>query len=350
MARPRGLHLLENHFEVNGEAIPACLFDVGMYLFHNIPIIKSHPDRHVYLYLPKLEHYSESRWWNKVLFYIEQHFNLPRGWIKVTVLIETITAAQEMDEIVFSLCDRCIGLNCGRWDYLFSIIKRYQNTVFPDRSSLGMSRNFMDAYSKKLIHICHKRGIFGMGGMAAQIPVRDDSEKNNQALEKVRQDKVKEFENGHDGSWVAHPFLIKIAREVFSKMSGPNQIERQTEEVSDESLTDFDTSGPKSLEGFRDNLNALWAYTLNWLNGSGCVGINHKMEDAATAEISRCQLWQWYKHKVKLDNGETVNDELLNRELELFDYNLEIRKIVKDFICCENLDLFLTSKLYPMIV
>jgi malate synthase len=350
MARPRGLHLPESHFEVNGNPIPACLFDVGMYLWHNIPTIKKRPGRHAYLYLPKLEHYTESHWWDQVLHYIEKYFYLPRGWIKVTVLIETLTAAQEMEEIVFTLKDRCLGLNCGRWDYLFSIIKKYENTIFPDRASLGMSRNFMDAYSKKLVHVCHKRGIFGMGGMAAQIPVRNDPEKNRQALEKVRQDKVNEFKNGHDGSWVAHPFLIEIAREIFSAMDGPNQISRQTEEVSDESLTDFDISGPKSLEGFQDNLNALWEYTSNWLNGNGCVGINHKMEDAATAEISRCQLWQWYKHKVVLDNGETVDEQLLLRELDSLGENEKTRKYVTDFICSDTLDPFLTSKLYPDIV
>ena len=187
-----------------------------MYLWHNIPTIKKRPGRHAYLYLPKLEHYTESRWWDQVLHYIERYFDLPRGWIKVTVLIETLTAAQEMEEIVFTLKDRCLGLNCGRWDYLFSIIKKYENIIFPDRASLGMSRNFMDAYSKKLVHVCHKRGIFAMGGMAAQIPVRNDPEKNRQALEKVRQDKVNEFKNGHDGSWGSPSVLDRnCSRNIF---------------------------------------------------------------------------------------------------------------------------------------
>ena len=350
MARPRGLHLQENHFKVNGQNVAACLFDVGMYLFHNLPKVKLQPEKHIYLYLPKLEHYTESLWWDNVLTFIETYFCMPKGWIKVTVLIETITAAQEMDEIVYTLRQRCLGLNCGRWDYIFSIIKKYNDTIFPDRSTLGMSRDFMDAYSKKLIYTCHKRGVFAMGGMAAQIPVRNDPEKNKKAMEKVRQDKVNEFKNGHDGTWVAHPFLIQIAKDIFSQMDGPNQIDLEVkEELSDDLLTKFDTSGPKSLEGFRNNLNALYQYTSNWLKGNGCVGINYKMEDAATAEISRCQLWQWYKNKVVLDNGEKVDTELLHRELNKLEIRNEIRDIVEDFVCSEKLDEFLTLKLYPKI-
>jgi len=312
IARARGWHLEEKHFTVDGEPISGSLFDFGLYFFHNAEeLIKRGTGP--YFYLPKMESHLEARLWNDVFNLSQDYIGMPRGTIRATVLIETITAAFEMDEIIYELRDHSSGLNCGRWDYIFSVIKKFRNNpnfVLPDRSAVTMTVPFMDAYVRLLIQTCHKRGVHAMGGMAAQIPIKDNKEANDVAMNNVRQDKLREVRAGHDGTWVAHPALASIASDVFNAyMPTPNQIYKRREEVhvTANDLLNMNMPGGITEEGIRKNLNIGLGYMEGWLRGIGCVPINYLMEDAATAEVSRSQLWQWCKHGVKTSNGQTVN-------------------------------------------
>lgn len=321
MVRPRGWHLLEKHFLVDGEPISGSIFDFGLYFFHNAKRLiekGSGP----YFYLPKMESYQEAKLWNDIFSYAQEALEIPRGTIKATVLIETIPAAFEMEEILFELREHSAGLNAGRWDYIFSIIKKYRsqlNFVLPDRSQITMSVPFMRAYAELLIKTCHKRGAHAMGGMAAFIPSRKDPEVNKIALEKVREDKLREVSNGFDGTWVAHPDLVVVARDIFATALGnlDNQImrKRQEVEIEPEEMTNFQIRGGKVTEnGLRQNISIALQYLDAWLDGTGAVAIFNLMEDAATAEISRAQIWQWVHHpNVFLEDGHEVNLDLYAR-------------------------------------
>ena len=304
LVRPRAWHLDERHFLVDGEPISGSLFDFGLYLFHNAqPLI--HKGTGPYFYLPKLESHLEARLWNDVFCFAQDELGIPRGTIRATVLIETILAAFEMDEILYELREHSSGLNCGRWDYIFSFIKKFRNRpdfVLPDRSTLTMEKHFLKSYVELLIQTCHRRGIHAMGGMAAQIPIKNNPAANEKALEKVRQDKLREVTAGHDGTWVAHPGLVQIAKEVFDQhMKEPNQIGRCREDVH-VNASDLlaVTEGKITEEGLRWNIDVGLQYLESWLRGSGCVPIYNLMEDAATAEICRSQVWQWIKHGASL--------------------------------------------------
>ncbi len=315
--RPRGLHLDEAHVEVDGERMPAALFDAAVFLYHNArPLIDrgSGP----YLYLPKLEGAAEAALWERVLADIEASLELDAGAIKVTVLIETVTAVFEMDEILHALKTRVVGLNCGRWDYIFSYIKRlrgHSDRLLPDRDQVTMSTPFLRAYSQLLIQTCHRRGALAMGGMAAQIPVKDDAAANAAALEKVRQDKEREAKDGHDGTWVAHPALVPVAMEVFDRtLDGPNQLQRLRDDVAISAAQLLDApNGSITEAGVRGNIVVAIQYLAAWLNGEGCVPLNDLMEDAATAEIARAQLWQWARNDyARLDDGRKISLDLID--------------------------------------
>ncbi|KAL9108049.1 MAG: hypothetical protein Q9227_007155 [Pyrenula ochraceoflavens] len=312
IARARGWHLEEKHFTVDGEAISGSLFDFGLYFYHNAKeLVKTGTGP--YFYLPKMESHLEARLWNDVFNLAQDYIGMPRGTIRGTVLIETITAAFEMDEIIYELRDHSAGLNCGRWDYIFSVIKKFRqnsNFVLPDRSAVTMTVPFMDAYVRLLIKTCHRRGVHAMGGMAAQIPIKDNPSANDAAMNSVRQDKLREVRAGHDGTWVAHPALAQIATEVFNAhMPTPNQLFNRREDVhvTANDLLNMNMPGTITEDGIRKNLNIGLGYMEGWLRGIGCVPINYLMEDAATAEVSRSQLWQWCKHAVKTAEGKTVN-------------------------------------------
>ncbi|MFN3310581.1 MAG: malate synthase A [Thermomonas sp.] len=297
IVRPRGWHLDEKHVRVDGARLAGALFDAGLFCFHNAQALAAR-DRGPYLYLPKLESMEEAALWEAVLAHIEDRLVLPRGQIKVTVLIETLPAAFEMDEILHALKGRVVGLNCGRWDYIFSYIKtlrRHRDRVLPERGQVTMIQPFLRAYSELLIQTCHRRGAHAMGGMAAQIPIAHDPQANAEALARVRADKLREVTAGHDGTWVAHPALIPVAREVFdARMRGPNQLHLLREDVHVEAADLLQPCrGTITRVGFENNVEVCVRYLAAWLDGSGCVPIHHLMEDAATAEIARAQLWQW---------------------------------------------------------
>ncbi len=320
MVRPRGLHLPEDHCLVDGESVSASLIDFALYLFHNHKAL-AEQGTGPYFYLPKLEHYAEAAWWNEVIDYAEDALGLKRGTVKVTVLIETLHAGFQMDEILYELREHIVGLNCGRWDYIFSYIKalcRHADRVLPDRAEVTMAVGFLSAYSKLLIKTCHRRGALAMGGMAAQIPIKGDAEANAAALAKVRADKQREAGNGHDGTWVAHPALIPVALEVFDEhMSGANQLDKQLDlEISRADLLSV-PEGQVSERGVRENIAVAIQYIAAWLSGNGCVPINHLMEDAATAEISRAQLWQWARYeRGVLPDGRDIDLALIDRWTE----------------------------------
>ena len=320
IVRPRGWHLWEKHVTVDGRPVPAGIFDFGLYFFHNVRELLQRGTG-PYFYLPKLEGHLEARLWNDIFLASQKIFGIPKGTIKATVLLETLPAAFEMDEILFELRDHSAGLNCGRWDYIFSFIKVVRNdlgAVLPDRSEIGMTQPCMAAYSQLVIKTCHRRGVHAMGGMAAQIPIKGDSESNERALAKVRVDKEREVTNGHDGTWVAHPDLVPLAREVFdAHMKGPNQIEVQRDDVErDRGALLAVPTGKRSETGLRQNINVGLLYLEAWLRGRGCVPLYNLMEDAATAEISRTQLWQWIRHGAKLDDGRVVTTELFSEILK----------------------------------
>ena len=320
LVRPRGWHLPEKHVIVDGQPMSGSLFDFGLYFFHNAKARVTKKSG-VYLYLPKMESHLEARLWNDVFVFAQDELGLPRGTVKATVLIETILASFEMEEILYELREHSAGLNCGRWDYIFSCIKKFKKQpdfILADRGLVTMTSPFMRAYSLLLIKTCHKRGAFAMGGMAAQIPIKNDTAANEAAMAKVRADKDREASDGHDGTWVAHPGLVPIAKEAFDKvMKTPNQIAKQRNDVkvSAADLTNFQPKGPITEQGVRININIGIQYLGAWLAGTGCVPIFNLMEDAATAEISRAQIWHWLRsaHGV-LDDGRKVSKELF-REL-----------------------------------
>lgn len=313
LVRPRGWHLRERHVTVDGRDIPGALFDFGLYFFHNA---KESIARGTgpYFYLPKLEHHLEARLWNDVFLLAQDALDVPRGTVKATVLIETLPAAFQMDEILHELRAHSSGLNCGRWDYIFSFIKKRANdpaALLPDRAQVTMDRAFLRAYSLLLIQTCHRRGVHAMGGMAAQIPIKDDPASNEQALARVRADKLREVTDGHDGTWVAHPALVAVAREIFdAHMKGPNQLDRLRDDVKvtrDDLLRVHE--GTRTDAGLRHNIRVGVQYLEAWLRGNGCVPLYNLMEDAATAEIARAQVWQWVRYGVATDDGAPVTAE-----------------------------------------
>jgi malate synthase len=315
MVRPRGWHLEEKHVQVDGRPVSASVFDFALYFFHNAhELIRRGAGP--WFYLPKVENHLEARLWNDVFLGAQHALGIPRGTIKATVLIETILAAFEMDEILWELREHSAGLNCGRWDYIFSFIKKFRNDramVLPDRGTVGMTQPFMNAYSRLLIKTCHRRGAHAMGGMAAQIPIKNDRQKNDAALAKVRADKRREALAGHDGTWVAHPGLVAGAKTEFdAAMPGPNQIHRRFDDlvITEEALLD-PPQGPITESGLRQNLTVGVLYLEAWLRGQGCVPLFDLMEDAATAEISRSQIWQWLRHSARLDDGRIIDRTLI---------------------------------------
>ena len=368
IVRPRGLHLTEKHIKIDDFEMSASLFDFGLYLFHNHKQLKSNGSG-PYYYIPKLEHFTEAIWWNDVIDFSEKYLNIEPNTVKVTVLIETITASFQLDEIIYALKNHIVGLNCGRWDYIFSYIKKMRNHkgfVVPNRSQVSMSSPFMDAYSKLVIQRCHKRRIHAIGGMAAQIPIKDNEDRNALAFSKVAADKEREVKNGHDGTWVAHPGLVKLAMDIFDKyMPNANQIDhKQIDiEVTEEDLLEV-PQGTITEQGVKQNINVGIHYIAHWLQGSGAVALYNLMEDAATAEISRTQVWQWLKHEVKLDNGLVFNrnmyqlmfDEELNTikkqtGTELFEddsYQKAI-EIFHQLVTADTFEEFLTLQAYKYI-
>ena len=314
LVRPRGWHLLEKHVLVDGEPISGGLFDFGLYFFHNAKELLERGSG-PYFYLPKMESHLEARLWNDAFVLAQNELGIPQGTIKATVLIETILASYELNEILYELKEHSSGLNCGRWDYIFSYIKRFRNNpdfMLPDRDQVTMTVPFMRDYSLLVIQTCHKRNVHAMGGMAAQIPIKNDPAANEAAVEKVRKDKEREAVNGHDGTWVAHPGLVQVAMDEFNKhMPQANQIENKREDVNI-SAADLIAvpEGTITEGGVRKNINVGILYIESWLRGVGAAALYNLMEDAATAEISRTQVWQWIHHGAKLDDGRTVTYEL----------------------------------------
>jgi malate synthase len=319
LVRPRGWHLVEKHMLVDGKPVSASLFDFGLFLFHNAAA-QIERGTGPYFYLPKMESHLEARLWNDVFTLAQQKLGIPHGSIRATVLIETILAAFEMDEILYELRDHSAGLNCGRWDYIFSFIKKFRHRpdfVLPDRAQVTMERHFLKSYVDLLIQTCHRRGIHAMGGMAAQIPIKNDPAANARAMEKVRADKTREVSSGHDGTWVAHPGLVGLAREVFDGgMKGPNQISspRPGVEVNASDLLTV-PEGEITIAGLEMNIDIGIQYLEAWLGGNGCVPIYNLMEDAATAEISRTQVWQWVRHGARLSDGRAIDAPLVQRTI-----------------------------------
>jgi len=317
--RPRGWHLVEKHVLVDGEPVSASLFDFGLYFYHNVKALLERGTL-PYFYLPKMESHLEARLWNDAFLWSQEHLKIPRGTIKATVLIETILAAFEMDEILYELREHSAGLNCGRWDYLFSCIKKFRsdpNFILADRGLVTMTAPFMHAYSLLAIKTCHRRNAHAVGGMAPQIPIRHDTAANEAALAKVRIDKEREASDGHDGTWVAHPGLVPLAKEVFDRiMPAPNQIQRKREDVhvNAADLLTFSPQTPITETGLRLNIEVGIEYLGSWLAGTGCVPIHHLMEDAATAEISRSQVWHWIRSsKGTLTDGRKITRDMVRK-------------------------------------
>ncbi|MGA7823683.1 MAG: malate synthase A, partial [Steroidobacteraceae bacterium] len=324
IVRPRGWHLPEKHLRINGEAVSGALFDFAVYLANNHEAL-ARGGTGPYFYLPKLESHLEARLWNDVFVAAQDALGLPHGTIKATVLIETILAAFEMDEILYELREHCAGLNCGRWDYIFSFIKKFRRRadfLLPDRAAVTMERHFLKSYVDLLIRTCHRRGAHAMGGMAAQIPIRDDPAANDAAMARVRADKLREARAGHDGTWIAHPGLATIARQPFDEvMRGPNQLGVLRTDVH---VTPADLltvpDGQITEAGVRSCIRVGVQYLESWLRGQGCVPLYHLMEDAATAEICRAQLWQWLHHGARTSDGAPITvarfDGVLSAELD----------------------------------
>ncbi|MFM7897054.1 MAG: malate synthase A [Flavobacterium sp.] len=368
LVRPRGIHLEEKNIEIEGEFVSGALMDFGLYFFHNAKKLIAEGSG-PYFYLPKLEHYTEARWWNEVFNFAQQYLKIPTGTIKATVLIETITASFQLDEIIFELRDHMAGLNCGRWDYIFSYIKKLKNQpIFfvPDRDQVTMTSPFMSAYSQRVVQVCHKRNVLAIGGMAAQIPIKNDEYANEIAYEKVKTDKEREVKNGHDGTWVAHPGLVPLAMKVFNEnMPTKNQmhIKRAELHITEEQLLEL-PKGTVTENGVRKNINVGILYIESWLMGMGAAALYNLMEDAATAEISRTQLWLWLHKEVILENGEKCTAELYQKYtseelIKIKDYVGEERfnsgkfelatKLFTDMILNSELDEFLTLKAYEYI-
>ena len=320
VCRVRGLHLPEKHVIWRDEPIPGSLFDFALYFFHNVDSLLAKGSG-PYFYLPKTQSWQEAAWWSQVFSFTEDHFSLPRGTIKATLLIETLPAVFQMDEILHALRDHIVGLNCGRWDYIFSYIKTLKNhpdRILPDRQSVTMDKPFLNAYSRLLIKTCHRRGAFAMGGMAAFIPSKD-SQRNEWVLNKVKADKQMEATNGHDGTWIAHPGLADAVMEVFSKALGEDKNQLHVLREEDAPITAAQLleacPGERTEAGMRANIRVAVQYIEAWISGNGCVPIYGLMEDAATAEISRTSIWQWIHHQKMLSNGETVTKELFRQML-----------------------------------
>ena len=370
LVRPRGWHLPEKHIAVDGQPASASLFDFALYFFHNARYRTMH-DLGIYLYLPKLEHYLEARLWNDVFVRAQQMLDIPQGTIKATVLIEHILAAFQMEEILYELRHHSAGLNCGRWDYLFSYIKKFarnEQFIVPDRAQVTMTTPFMRAYALSCIKTCHKRGAFAMGGMAAYIPIKADRVANEKALQKVREDKRREATDGHDGIWVAHPGLVGIAKEEFDQVLGNkcNQIDRQRPDVTvtPEQLIEV-PQGTITEEGLRTNIRVGIQYIEAWLGGLGCVPLYNLMEDAATAEISRTQVWQWvHNPRGMLEDGRKVTLPLVRQFVQeelkrmatdrgqaRFDsgHFPEATELFDEFVANEKLEEFLTLKAYELL-
>ena len=333
LVRPRGWHLEETNITVDGHPMSASLVDFGLHIFHNGSLLSKN-ERGPFYYLPKIESYQEARLWNDVFNFSQAILNIPNGTIKSTVLIETLPAAFQMEEILYVLRNHITGLNCGRWDYIFSYIKTLRNHkeyLLPDRDQVGMNRDFLSAYASRLIQVCHKRRAHAMGGMAAQIPVKNNDAANEAAFDKVKRDKEREAKRGHDGTWVAHPDLVSVAMKVVDKeMTSKHQIlkKRQSPRITDEAMLS-PHSGSVTEKGVRTNIEVGIKYIAAWLSGKGAVPIHNLMEDAATAEISRSQIWQWLAHRatVKMEGGYS---ETLSRRLYDRLYNEEIMKITEE--------------------
>ncbi|NUS36679.1 MAG: malate synthase A, partial [Pseudarthrobacter sp.] len=363
VVRPRGWHLPEKHMLIDGQPIAGGIVDFGLYFFHNARRLLAQ-GKGPYFYLPKIENHLEARLWNDIFILAQDLLGIPQGTIRATVLIETITAAFEMEEILYELRDHAAGLNAGRWDYIFSLIKNFRTRgprfVLPDRAQVTMTAPFMRAYTEQLVRACHKRGAMAIGGMAAAVPNRKDPEANANALEKVRADKTREANDGFDGSWVAHPDLVPICREVFDSILGenPNQLDRLREDVTpdDRALINVAaTQGTITEQGIRNNIEVGIRYIESWLRGNGAVAIHNLMEDAATAEISRSQLWQWIYARAITDHGEIVThewvEELLDEEftrLERFDGDRfeDARDIFEEVTLATEFPSFLTLPAY----
>ncbi len=321
LVRPRGWHLMENHVRVEGAPVSGAIFDFALYFFHNAKALLAR-NTGPYFYLPKMESHLEARLWNDIFVAAQRELGVPQGTIKTTVLIETVLAAFEMDEILYELRDHCVGLNIGRWDYIFSCIKKFRSNrdfCLAERAQVTMTAPFMRAYALLLVKTCHRRNAFAMGGMAAQIPIKNDPAANEAALEKVRADKVREATDGCDGTWVAHPGLVGIARSVFDlHMPGPNQVHKKRDDIriTAAQLLDFQPSQPITEAGLRNNISVGIQYIGAWLAGNGCVPVYNLMEDAATAEISRSQIWQWIRSpRGVLEDGRKITRELVRKLL-----------------------------------
>ncbi|KAG5723210.1 Malate synthase, glyoxysomal [Termitomyces sp. T112] len=317
IVRPRGWHLDEPRVTIDNAPISGSIFDFALFFYHNAKeLVKA--GRGPYFYLPKMEHYLEARLWNDIFLFSQSYIGMPHNTIRATVLIETLPAAFQMEEILFELRNHSSGLNCGRWDYIFSFIKKRRadrGAVLPDRKDVTMTVGFMDAYVKLLIQTCHKRKVAAMGGMSAQIPIKDDAEANEVAMAKVRADKLREVTAGHDGTWIAHPLINQIARQIFDEnMLGPNQyhVLRQDVKVAAADLLNTKVPGQITEDGVRENVSTSLAYTSAWIGGNGCIPLNYLMEDAATAEITRVQLWQWVHYGARLDNGLPITLEYID--------------------------------------
>jgi len=371
VTRPRGWHMLEHNVRFDGESAIGALVDFGLHFFHNAEVLSEKGEGPFY-YLPKMESHLEARLWNDVFTFAEETIGIPAGSIRGTMLIETIPAAYEMDEMLYELRPHAAGLNAGRWDYLFSIIKNFRDAgpafSLPDRAQITMTAPFMRAYTELLVQTCHKRGAFAMGGMAAVIPNRREPEVTAAAFEKVRGDKTREANDGFDGSWVAHPDLVPICQEVFDSVLGdaPNQIDRQRPDVHVEGPELIDVrsaGGTATLEGLHTNIYVTIAYTAVWISGNGAVAIHNLMEDAATAEISRSQVWQQIRNGVTLDTGELVTRELVSQvideELErlrsevpadAFErFYVPVADLVREIVLSEHYENFLTTPAYELV-
>ncbi|MDK2771066.1 MAG: malate synthase A [Flavobacterium sp.] len=368
LVRPRGLHLDEKNLEIDGENISGSLVDFGLYFFHNAHNLLEQ-GLAPFFYLPKLEHYEEARWWNEVFVFAQDYLKIPQKTIKATVLIETITASFQLDEIIYVLKEHMAGLNCGRWDYIFSYIKKlnqHPNFLVPDRDQVTMTSPFMSAYSLRVIQICHKRNVLAIGGMAAQIPIKNDEEANKIAFNKVIADKEREVKNGHDGTWVAHPALVPVAMKVFNEnMPTKNQmhVKRNELNITEAQLLELPV-GIVTENGVRKNINVGILYIESWLMGTGAAALYNLMEDAATAEISRTQLWLWLNKKVTLDSGKICTAELYKNYIpeelikikeyvgteRFLEGKFELAtQLFTEMILSETLDEFLTLKAYEYI-
>ena len=359
--RPRGLHLIEKNYLVDGDPISASLFDFGVYFYNNYEEIIKRGNK-PYFYLPKLEQSSEAKLWNDIFKFAQDYVGINIGIIKATVLIETLPAVFQMDEILYELQMHSAGLNCGRWDYIFSFIKCFgknQRYVLPDRAGVGMNCHFMDCYSKLLIETCHKRGAHAIGGMAAQIPIKNDPVANDAAISKVIADKTREVKNGHDGTWVAHPGLVSVAKEIFDlHMPTSNQIyfnPNKNRSITSKDLLTVPV-GSCTDKMLKENIEIMFLYINSWIRGNGCVPLNNLMEDAATAEISRAQIWQWVQNNIVLDTkvvlDKTYLSDVIHSQLDKYSHLekfWEAFNLTKDMCLSDNLDSFLTLKCYELI-